>query len=229
MTTANTQKELEDAIAHQARGVAEEVAKQLADAKARLDNAQSDRSAAVDEIEIAAANEMIMVAEVTYGKINHAAITKNRIALGANTNAIIAGGNYEAAVKALEELWAMTSTTSLSPPSFLAPQATTRITPNSTSTIIPGNHYVRASSLLWAETNSAIWELQTNPQGDVMMAEEDDTNLTIIGGRAIVLNALRQLLEHGLVVPIQRFHAQIKKNEQERCIAKATVEPCLKR
>ena len=30
-----------------------------------------------------------------------------------------------------------------------------------------------------------------------------------------------------VMVPIQRFHAQIKKNEQERCIAKATVEPCL--
>ena len=89
----------------------------------------------------------------------------------------------------------------------------TRITPNSTGTIIPGNHYVRASSLLRAETNSAIRELQTNPQGDVTMAEGEDTNPIIIGGRAIVLNALRQLVEHGLVVPLQRFHAQIKRNE----------------
>jgi hypothetical protein len=207
MKTANTQKELADAIAYLARGVAEEVAKQLADAKARLDDAQCDLAAAVDEIEIAAANERIMVAEVTYGEVNHAATTKNRIALGANANAITAGGNYEAAVKALKELRATTSMTSPSPPSPLAPQATTTITPNSTGTIIPGNHYVRASSLLWVETNSAIRELQTNPQGDVMMAKEEDTNLTIIGGCEIVLNALRQLLEHGLVVPLQRFHA----------------------
>jgi hypothetical protein len=60
-----------------------------------------------------------------------------------------------------------------------------------------------------------------------MMAEGEDTNPTIVSRRAIVLNALRQLLEHGLVVPLQRFHAQIKRNEQERRIARATVEPCL--
>ena len=29
------------------------------------------------------------------------------------------------------------------------------------------------------------------------------------------------------MVPLQRSHAQLKRNEQERCIAKATVEPCL--
>jgi hypothetical protein len=39
VTTRNTKKEPTDAITHQARGVAEEVAKQLADAKVRLDNA----------------------------------------------------------------------------------------------------------------------------------------------------------------------------------------------
>ncbi len=97
--------------------------------------------------------------EVTYGEVNHAATTKNCIALGANANVITAGGNYKAAVKALEELRATTSTTSPPPPSPLAPQATTTISPNSTGTTIPGNHYVRASSLLRAETNSAIREL----------------------------------------------------------------------
>jgi hypothetical protein len=103
----------------------------------------------------------------------------------------------------------------------------TTITPNSVCTIIPGNPYVRASSLLWAETNSAIQELQTNSQGDVAMAEAGETNSAIIGGCAIILNALRQLVEHGLIVPLQRFHSQIKQNEQERCITKATVELCL--
>jgi hypothetical protein len=75
VTTANTQKELVDAIAHQTRGAAEEVAKQLACAKARLNNAQRDLSAAVDEIEIPAVNERIMVAKVTYGKVDHAGTT----------------------------------------------------------------------------------------------------------------------------------------------------------
>ncbi len=59
------------------------------------------------------------------------------------------------------------------------------------------------------------------------MAVGEDTNPTIVGGRAIVLNALHILVEHGLVVPLQRFHTQIKRNEQERRIARGTVKPCL--
>ncbi len=54
-----------------------------------------------------------------------------------------------------------------------------------------------------------------------------ETTSAIVGGRAIILNELRQLVEHGLVVPLQRFHSQIKQNEQERRITKATVESCL--
>jgi hypothetical protein len=76
VTTANTQKELADTIARQAHSIAEEVVEQLADAKACLDNAKCNLSAAVDEIKIPAANERIMVAEVTYGKVNHAPTNK---------------------------------------------------------------------------------------------------------------------------------------------------------
>jgi hypothetical protein len=59
------------------------------------------------------------------------------------------------------------------------------------------------------------------------MAEAGETNSAIVGGRAIILNAMRQLVEHGLVVPLQCFHCQIKQNEQERRITKVTVELCL--
>jgi hypothetical protein len=59
------------------------------------------------------------------------------------------------------------------------------------------------------------------------MAEAGETNSAIIGGRVIILNTLRQLVEHGLVIPLQCFHSQIKQNEQERRITKATVKSCL--
>jgi hypothetical protein len=59
------------------------------------------------------------------------------------------------------------------------------------------------------------------------MAEGGETNSAIVGGHVIILNALRQLVEHGLIIPLQRFHSQIKQNEQERRITKATVESCL--
>jgi hypothetical protein len=65
-----------------------------------------------------------------------------------------------------------------------------------------------------------------NLQGDVAMAEAGETNSAIVGGRAIILNLQCQLVEHGLVIPLQRFHSQIKQNEQERPITKATVESC---
>ncbi len=106
VTTAIAQKELADAIAQQVRNIAKEAAQQRVSAKARLDKTQCNLSAAVDEIKIAAVNKRIMVAEVTYGKMDHTVTTKSRIALGASANVVIAGGNYQAAVRALEELQA---------------------------------------------------------------------------------------------------------------------------
>ncbi len=102
--TAIAQKELADAIAQQACSIAEEAAQQCVSAKACLDEAQCNLSAAVDEIKIAAANTRIMVAEVTYREMDHMAITKSRIALGASANAVTAGGNYQPVVRALKEL-----------------------------------------------------------------------------------------------------------------------------
>jgi hypothetical protein len=45
-----------------------------------------------------------MVAEVTYGEMDHTVTTKSRIALGASANAVTAGGNYQAVVRPLKEL-----------------------------------------------------------------------------------------------------------------------------
>jgi hypothetical protein len=104
VTTAISQKELADAIAQQARSIAEEAAQQRVSAKACFDKAQCNLSAAINEIKIAAANKRIMVAEVTYSKMDHTMTTKSHIALGASANMVTAGGNYQAAVRALEEL-----------------------------------------------------------------------------------------------------------------------------
>jgi hypothetical protein len=104
VTTAIAQKELADAIAQQARSIAEEAAQQRVSAKARLNEAQCNLSAAINDIEIAAANKRIMVAEVTYSKMDHTVTTKSRITLGASANVVTAGGNHQAVVRALKEL-----------------------------------------------------------------------------------------------------------------------------
>jgi hypothetical protein len=49
----------------------------------------------------------------------------------------------------------------------------------------------------------------------------------IVGGRTIVLVAMKKLMEQGLVGPLLQFHACITRNQQEQRIAKATIEPCL--
>ena len=177
------------------------MAQQRNDGKARFNSAQCNITAAVNKIEVVAANERAMVAEITYGELDFAAATKSRIAFGASANAVTADGAYRAAVKALDDLCAhpsptTTAPTTKSPPSPPSPQAATTaiITPNTVGTIILGNHYVRASSLLWAEMETAIRELQTNPLGDLAMVEARETNPTVIGRRIIVLDGLRKLV-----------------------------------
>ncbi len=103
---AKVQKNLADTIAQQACGVAEEAAQQRASAKAHLDDAQRDisASAAVKEIEIAATNKFIMVAEVTYGKEEHAATTKSFIAFSASANVVTAGSNHQVVVRTHNKL-----------------------------------------------------------------------------------------------------------------------------
>jgi hypothetical protein len=63
------------------------------------------------------------------------------------------------------------------------------------------------------------------PQDKAM--DDTKSDATIIGGRSVVLAAMRKLMEQGVVGPLQQFHACITWNKQERWIAKAMVEPCL--
>jgi hypothetical protein len=50
----------------------------------------------------------------------------------------------------------------------------------------------------------------------------DSTEITI-GGRAIVISALKALLDQGIVEPIRLFRMQLISNKEMRRITKATV------
>ncbi len=49
----------------------------------------------------------------------------------------------------------------------------------------------------------------------------------VIGGRAPIINALKALIDEGIIVPLKQFPACIIINKQERRIAKATIKPNL--
>jgi hypothetical protein len=56
--------------------------------------------------------------------------------------------------------------------------------------------------------------------------EADSTETTIVG-RAIVISALKALLDQGTVEPIRQFCVQLISNKEERRITKATVQTAL--
>jgi hypothetical protein len=96
-------------------------------------------------------------------------------------------------------------------------------------TILSGNPYVRALSLLHRETAAAIREInvptistEDTPMESIEMATPS------IGGRRNAITALKTLLDRGIVEPICQFHTCLTSNKQERCISKATLEPALK-
>jgi hypothetical protein len=95
-------------------------------------------------------------------------------------------------------------------------------------TIIPGNLYVRASSLLHCKTATNLREISIPQEPDDMPMElTADSTKTTIGGQAIVISALKALLDQGIVEPIRQFCVQLISNKEEHWITKATVQPTL--
>jgi hypothetical protein len=121
----------------------------------------------------------------------------------------------------------LTSTISWTPTRMTTPtkMTTMTITPG---TIIPGNPYVWASSLLHRETAAALREISIpqEPEDTLMELVADTTKITI-GGQAIVISTLKALLDQGIVEPIRQFHVQLISNKKTHRIAKATVQPTL--
>jgi hypothetical protein len=113
------------------------------------------------------------------------------------------------------------STISLTPTGM----TTATITPG---TIIPGNPYVRASSLLHHKTATALREINIPQEPEDMPMElvANSTKITM-GGQAIIISALKALLDQGIVEPIRLFCVQLISNKETHRITKATAQPTL--
>jgi hypothetical protein len=241
---ATTQKYLIHAIAKQAQTIAEEAAQRRAQAHEGLAETRRERTTAIDPVSIATATEAVEVMEVMANKMEHNATTKGNIAYGASILAERACNNYYAAINALNSLRVresdgggsttinvatigtqgkMTTPCSTSTLSTTPTSATATVTPG---TIIPGNPYVQATSLLHKETTAAIHGINETEGEDVPM-ESVGIIGAVIGGRAPIINALKGLIDEGILVPLKQFHACIVINKQERRIPKATIEPNL--
>jgi len=212
VTQATTQKDLARAISLQAQIIAE------------------------DPVGIAQADEQFEIAEVTLCELDRVATEKGLIAYGANAFNERACEEYEEAMKMLTNLREKIS--SPSDGSTTTPRTTSTLSSISANasvitqtpgTILPGNPYVRASSLLHRETAVDIREINapTDSTDDVPMDTMIDMTTPSIGGRRNIITALKTLLDRGIVEPIRQFHTCLASNKQERHISKATVAPAL--
>jgi hypothetical protein len=85
-----------------------------------------------------------------------------------------------------------------------------------------------AASLLHHETTAAIRNIVVVATGKDIPRNVPGATTPRINRQAAVASALKMLLDVGIVTPLQAFHACIVDNAQDRCIAKAAVEPQLK-
>ncbi len=244
VANATIQRDPTHAIAKQAQTIAEEVAQRRAQAHKSLAEACRARAAAINPVGVATANEAVEVMEVTANELEHNATTKGNIAYGTSALAKRACDSYYAAINALNSLCErgsdnggskmgdsafigtqgmMTTPCLTSTLSMMPMMAAATRTPGS---IIPGNPYVQASLLLHEETAMAIRDIHA-PKGKDVPVESVGVTGLIIGGRAPIINALKALINEGIIAPLKQFHACIIINKQERWIAKATTEPNL--
>jgi hypothetical protein len=202
----------------------------------------------IDPIKIAKAGKMIEAAEVTVSKLERATTAKGNIAYGANAFAERACYEHHAAVNALKKLhnqaaegasgnMRSSSSSVSSQGTMTTPQSTSTISLTPTrmttatitpGTIIPGNLYVWASSLLHHKTAAALREINIprEPEDMPMELVADSTEITI-GGRAILTSTLKAILDQGIVEPIRLFCVQLVSNKETHRITKATAQPTL--
>jgi hypothetical protein len=248
VTCATTQMDLAHAIAEQARLIADKSLKCCTNVHTALKEACRAQVSTINPIKIAKADKMIEVAEVTVSELERAATAKGNIAYGANAFAERACDEPHATVNALKKLHNQaaegasgnmgssnssmssqgtittnrsTSTISSTPTRM----TTTTITPG---TIIPGNPYVRAPSLLHRKTADALMEINIpwEPEDMPMELVANSTDITS-GGQAILISTLKVLLDQGIVEPIRLFCMQLISNKETCQITKATVQPAL--
>jgi hypothetical protein len=229
-------------LADQASTAAAEATRSRASSHETLAAARRARATAIDDVDIATANEAQCIAELNAADMDASAATKNQLALGVKallSSATCAHNDAVNALKSLRERMANENTPAadknpirpqgmaLTPRSVLTdaitpPSARPIVTPGS---IIPGNEFRRASSLRHAETTAAIQNINTVAVDTQLDTTHLATSLT--RERATIINALALLIDDGVTKPLQAFHTHIANNAQARRIMKATNEPML--
>jgi hypothetical protein len=243
VANTTTYLELRSAIAEQARAIADNAMWSREIAQEALAASHRAQAAAIDAIDIAAANKLQCVAELNAIDKNLAAATKNQFANGAQTLTELAAWDIDCAIKTLNSLRErIACANAMEDRGSIGTQGTTATT-RSTSTIftiltmvmatvtpvsiLPGSDFVPTSSMLCVKTELVIREL--NAPTSIKDTKMTAINLAApsIGGRATIVSALKTLLDNRIVMPLQVFHALIINNKQDQRIAKATVEPLL--
>ncbi len=82
--------------------------------------------------------------------------------------------------------------------------------------------YRNAASMLHRKTAQAIRDITVTTTDTDSPRDVTDVSRPTNDEQEIVINALKTLLDNGIVKPLQVFHALVINNEQDRCIAKAT-------
>jgi hypothetical protein len=233
---ATTHLELTGTIAEQAHTIAEEATRCRATMQESLVATCQAQAAAINMVDVATADKAVLEAELNADDVNKAAMTKSHLAHGAYVLTKTAACNYKAAVTTLNFLCkCLASSNAMEDGGSVRTQGTTTmprltLTISTTPTIatamvtlrpiFPGNNFVPALLVLHAETTLALHELYIHPPTkDTLM------KVVKIRGCTTIINALKKLLDDGIVMPLQAFHAHIVHNEQDWRIKKATMEP----
>jgi hypothetical protein len=231
---ATTHLELMRAIAEQAHTIAKEAMRCQATMQESLATTCRAQAAAINTVNVAIANKAVLMAELNANDVNKAVMTKSHLVHGAYVLTKTAAQNYQTAVTTLISLCeCMASSNAMEDEGSIRTQGT-MMTPCSTLTIFitptmatvmmtprpifPGNYFVCTSLLLHAETALALHELNIHPPN-----KDTTMNIVKIGGRTTIINALKRLLDDGIIMPLQVFHVHIVNSEQEWCIKKATI------
>jgi hypothetical protein len=248
---ATSQLELMRGLVDQARAAAEDASRTRATAHESLAAARKTHREAIDDVDIATADELLCVAELNTADIDKIAAAKRQLTLGAQALFESATSNHADAVNALNALCGRTindaesfmrtrgtmtprSTSSLStistaatPPARLATALMTQRSIIHTPTVSLPNPYRLAASLLYEETNTAIRDRVVTTTGEDALSDVPNVTTPTITGRKTVISALKTLLDNGIDKPLQTFYARTAEHEQNRRITKATVEPQL--
>jgi hypothetical protein len=200
-------------------------------------------AAAIDNVDVAAADEAQCVAELNATDMDTAAAAKNQLALGAQALFESATRTHEGAVHALNALRERTANANAPDDEGSIRTQGTTTTPRSMSSIsttptvamatvtpgliLPGNDFRPATSVLHYETTAAIRDIDAIAASKDVLRNAIDLTAPTIRERATIISALKTLLDDGIITPLQVYHARIANNAQDRRITKATVEPQL--